>query len=733
MCFHTLRSHFWFDFQSLRGVSVTHDALDDSFCELRRCSVKVQLQIVQHAQGGALRFVRRPMRFLARSTTIISHLTTTAYFQCCAGRDTESRTSSPGAMPHSKCWEDWLWRHPSGSRIHTSTWSRHNQNLLHRSRDTSCLLAYRVRYLSSVENNFSILLSTVDFLRLYQKRRERISSSLVTPMMIIMYFLSHIMAPAGDYVHSKYLLLWAYPTIIKSHLFPKCPTSSLLHSTKSMQTNAIRQITDIMNSDEVVEPLHCEDEWQPSSAVIQYVPTTNLYQQPICADTQSVSSTNLYRHPISTDNQSVPQRSLTLCCDPIPADIQSVPTTNLCRHPISAETQSVPPLKLYRHPISADTQSLSRRSLRCDSISVPIVDHESMEDAVYSSDLGSVTISADDLMDNRMMYQRAYPVALEDNESMEDPFRSDQSGAAWTYTTTYETHHSPHDPPMFEDRLVRYQPDANRDANVQADHDPEEGYLLRIQRILKNRSLMKTLLRGTCKALLAFLVANGLYGDIIYYHSGTSQYQTTISAGNVDVDDSYSRGNLTRRLVPSAGSAWQQRRGPQPRAAGRPRDPSAAIPGTQPTGQPADRGVPPADPGVQISRTSDIPRTMNGMYFHTAGVDLKPPQCYKPTHAIWTGNDSNSQGVFVTKKTKDTVRMGNNRNGSNSNNGSVNGILKGADWNKFVEDMVKCGWEREDIVSGIAQFKLRFVWTNKDSRGNVTPEWKIVGVFASEQ
>ena len=172
-----------------------------------------------------------------------------------------------------------------------------------------------------------------------------------------------------------------------------------------------------------------------------------------------------------------------------------------------------------------------------------------MQDAVYSSDLGSVTISVDDLMDNRMLYQRAYPVALQDNESMEDPFPSDQSGAAWTYSTEYETHHSPYDPPMFEDRLVRYRPNVNRAANVPTDHDPEEGYLLRIQRNLKNRSLIKTLLRGFGKGFMALLVANGLYGDIMYYQSGTSQNQTTIAAGNVAVVDSYCRENSRRRLI----------------------------------------------------------------------------------------------------------------------------------------------------------------------------------------
>ena len=231
------------------------------------------------------------------------------------------------------------------------------------------------------------------------------------------------------------------------------------------------------------------------------------------------------------------------------------------RLPISAGTQSVPPLNLCRHPISAERQSLPPRNLCYDPKSIPIDDLESMKDAVHCSDLGSVTISADDLMDNRMLYQRSYPVALEHNESMEDPFSSDQSHAAMTHITGYETHHSPHDPPMFEDRSVRYYKDSggvgpshryqsnvNRAANVQVDHHPGEGYLLRIQRIFKNRSLMKTLLHGMAKGFMALLVANGLYGDIIYYHSGSNGDQTTIVADNATVAASNYRDNFPRRL-----------------------------------------------------------------------------------------------------------------------------------------------------------------------------------------
>ena len=87
---------------------------------------------------------------------------------------------------------------------------------------------------------------------------------------------------------------------------------------------------------------------------------------------------------------------------------------------------------------------------------------------------------------------------------------------------------SPHDPAMFEDRLV------NEATIVQAHLDPEGGYLLRILRTLKNRLLMKILLRGVGRGFMAFLVANGLYGDIMYYHSGTSQWDRPFThCGNI--------------------------------------------------------------------------------------------------------------------------------------------------------------------------------------------------------
>ena len=134
-----------------------------------------------------------------------------------------------------------------------------------------------------------------------------------------------------------------------------------------------------MNRDEVVEPLHCEDEWQPTSAVIQSVPTTNLYRQPISADTQSVSSTNLYRQPICADTQSVPRTNLYR--EPICTEKQSVPRTDLCRQmicpviqclsrsmttrrwrmqwtPISAHTKSPEPLNRPLHSTSAVIPSL---------------------------------------------------------------------------------------------------------------------------------------------------------------------------------------------------------------------------------------------------------------------------------------------------------------------------------------------------------------------------------------
>ena len=199
------------------------------------------------------------------------------------------------------------------------------------------------------------------------------------------------------------------------------------------------------------------------------------------------------------------------------ASTASFETSASRHHDIMNRSNNIEPLHFEEeHDQSSDTNHPPPRQT-----SATIDEDESMGDDAHFIDLECVAISENDLLNgrnHRMVFCPQYPDPLEDNESMEMEEQR-QSNVSYTFS------------PNEQDQSVRYHSFVNQTANVRTVSNRDEGCVLRIQKICKNRSLMTTVLKGICKGSMSLLVAYAL-GQDYQYHFVPTNNQIAISTGD---------------------------------------------------------------------------------------------------------------------------------------------------------------------------------------------------------